>query len=64
MIKKHEVKTYIERLYCDRCGVEVDCKIVLHDIGSFTRFIYECPFCGKQVVTSLYYPRKITEEED
>ena len=64
MIKKHEVKTYIERLYCDKCGAEMNCKSVVGWVGGSSTFIYGCPYCGEQVEVDKHYPREVKEEED
>lgn len=62
MIKKYEVKTYIERFYCNRCGTEMKCKSVVDHIGSSPTFIYECPSCGDQSTASECYPKEIRVE--
>lgn len=62
MIKQHEVKTYIERLYCDKCGAEMSCKSVNGRVNGPSTFIYECQFCGEQVETYRHYPQEVTEE--
>ena len=64
MIKKHEVKTYIERLYCDKCGAEMSCKSVVGWVSGPPTFIYECPFCSEQVEVDEHYPQEIKEEEN
>lgn len=58
MIKQHEVKTYIERIYCDKCGTEME--RVSRKYAAAYR--YMCPNCGEQVTVYECYPREVIEE--
>lgn len=58
MIKKHEVKTCLERLYCDKCGAEMQC--VSKTFAP--KYRYLCHNCGEQVTVDEFYPREIKEE--
>lgn len=58
MVKQHEVKTYIERLYCDKCGAEMEC--VTRQCAPAYRYV--CPDCGAQVTMYEYYPQEVKEE--
>lgn len=64
MIKKHEVKTYIEHLYCDKCMVEMRWISVVNTIGVSVDYEYRCPCCGKTVTLDKGYPRTVTEEQN
>ena len=57
MIKKHEVKTYIERIYCDKCGAEME--RVSRQYAPVYRYL--CPDCGAQVTLYECYPREVEE---
>ena len=58
MIKKVEVKTFAEKLYCDECGEEMK----LNEMSLVTnltypiQYIYQCPNCGHRETTSVQYP--------
>ena len=58
MIKKVEVKTFAEKLYCDECGEEMK----LNEMGLVTnltysmQYIYQCPNCGHRETTDVQYP--------
>ena len=55
MIKKVEVKTFAERLYCDKCGEEMKpTEIVLTSYPM--QYPYQCPNCGHRETTSVQYP--------
>ena len=55
MIKKVEVKTFVERLYCDKCGEEMkstEIALVSYPI----QYPYQCPNCGHSETTNIQYP--------
>ena len=59
MIKKVEVKTFVERLYCDKCGEEMK----FHEMGLVAGLTYpipcihQCPNCGHREATNVLYPK-------
>lgn len=66
MIKSNEVKTYIEKLYCDNCGEEmVMLNIVLPSYPA--QYIYRCPKCEVEITSEIRYPltryEKVKEEK-
>lgn len=61
MTKKHKVKTYIERLYCDKCMVEMKCISVIDTIGISVSYEYKCPCCNETVTLNEFYPRTVME---
>lgn len=66
MIKKVEVKTFAEKLYCDKCGEEMK----LNEMGLVTyltypmQYPYQCPNCGHEETTSVQYPHIYYEVVD
>ena len=55
MIKKVEVKTFAERLYCDKCGKEMkSAEITLATYPM--QYPYQCPNCGHRETTIVQYP--------
>ena len=61
MIKKTEVRTFINRVYCDECGAEMKVSPVVLD--SFPpQYQYICPECGECLTLNVYYP--CTEYEE
>lgn len=66
MIKKVDVKTFMERLYCDECYEEMK----LHEMGLVTnltypmQYIYQCPNCGHRETTNIQYPQIYYETID
>ena len=66
MIKKVEVKTFAEKLYCDECGEEMK----LNEMGLVTnltypmQYIYQCPNCGHRETTDVQYPHIYYEVMD
>lgn len=59
MIKKVEVKTFVERLYCDECGEEMK----FHEMGLMVGltcpipYVYQCPNCDHREATNVLYPQ-------
>lgn len=55
MIKEVEVKVFEERLYCDKCGTEMEhTGMVLCSYPK--RYPYECPSCGWYTTSKIKYP--------
>ena len=55
------MRTFINRVYCDKCGAEMKASPVVLD--SFPpQYQYVCPECGEYLTLNVYYPR--TEYED
>jgi uncharacterized Zn finger protein len=55
MIKKTEVKTFAERLYCDKCGEEM--KFTGTVLCSHPpQYPHQCPNCGYRETTTTQYP--------
>ena len=55
MIKKTEVKTFEERLYCDKCGEEM--KFTGMALCSYPmQYPHQCPNCGHRETTMVQYP--------
>ena len=55
MVKSNEVKTYIEKLYCDNCGKEM----IMSDMVLLsypTQYIYKCPKCEIEITSEIQYP--------
>ena len=55
MVKKTEVKTFINRIYCDKCGTEMRTSPVL--LTTYPpQYQYECPKCGELLTSTVCYP--------
>ena len=55
MVKKTEVRTYINRLYCDKCGTEMETSPVV--LTTYPpQYQYKCPKCGECTVSTNSYP--------
>ena len=63
MIKKTEVKVFIEKLYCDECGGEMCMDDMTKMLLTFPpQYSYRCVNCGKTTVMNKPYPITIYEE--
>jgi predicted RNA-binding Zn-ribbon protein involved in translation (DUF1610 family) len=61
MLKTTEVKSYMERLYCDECGEEMVSTGEL--IFTFPlQLKYICPKCGFTLETTESYPKVAYKE--
>lgn len=55
MVKEVEVKVFEERLYCDKCGTEMEHNGMV--LCSYPpRYPYECPSCGWHTTSTTKYP--------
>lgn len=59
-IKKQEVKTFIERAYCNDCGVELEMQPFVIDTYP-PIYTYKCPKCGKIIESRETFPRTVHE---
>ena len=64
---KKEVKTYVTRLYCDKCNQEMIIDPIV--LTSYPpQFSYSCPQCGGKVTSYKKYPCpeyvELTKEKD
>ena len=59
MIKKFETKQYLEVLYCDKCGKEMESDNFVYATFPPT-YKYNCE-CGNTCTNSKLYPQIITE---
>ena len=55
MIDHKKLEVYEERLYCDRCGCEMECSNMAGMTCPPTYF-YSCPKCGEKVESKTLYP--------
>lgn len=63
MIKTFRTKTFIERLYCDNCGTEMQSTgIALTTYPA--QYPHKCPNCGEQVTMMELYPRSVFKEAE
>lgn len=62
MEKRIEVKTYMFRLYCDKCGTEMERDTIVLTSNPPT-YQYECPKCGHIEKSNKCYPFLDREEE-
>ena len=63
MIEKKEVKTYIVRLYCNKCGNEMESTgFVLTSYPE--QYPYKCPNCGRETTATELYPKIEYQEID
>lgn len=62
MVKKFKTKTFIERLYCDKCGTEMQWTGVC--LTSYpAQYPHKCPNCGEEVhTTGVFYPKQTLVE--
>jgi uncharacterized Zn finger protein len=60
MIKETKVDTFVEELYCDKCGTEMEQTGIVLTTDP-PRYPYRCPKCGYEIVTNAYYPRTVTK---
>lgn len=63
MVKSNEVKVYIDRLYCNECGTEME----QGDIVLCTyppQYPHICPKCGFRITTDIKYPNVRYENID
>ena len=61
MIKEVEVKTYINRLYCDDCGEEmVSTGELMFSLP--LQLKYRCPKCGREECMTDAYPKTVYKE--
>ena len=56
MIDKKEAKTYIVRLYCNKCGNEMASTGVVHTSYPI-QYPYKCPNCGWKTTANERYPK-------
>ena len=58
MVKEVEVKVFEERLYCDKCGMEMEHNGMV--LCSYPpQHPYRCPSCGWSIRTKTKYPNII-----
>ena len=56
MIKGKEVKVYMDRLYCDKCGEEMEFTGMV--LTSYPpRYPHSCPKCGHRETLKDKYPK-------
>jgi transposase-like protein len=56
MIKEVEVKVFEERLYCDKCGAEMEYSGLIL-CSDPLQYPYKCPSCGWSTTTlDIKYP--------
>ena len=60
MVKEKKAETFVEELYCDKCGTEMEQRGGVY-LTDPPRYPYKCPKCGYEVVMSAYYPRTVTK---
>jgi hypothetical protein len=58
MIRTERVHTFIEKLFCVNCNVEMD------NISLYTKtyYTYECPICKKTETYLEIYPKVVYKE--
>lgn len=63
MVKSNEVKVYVDRLYCNKCGAEME-----HDgtvLCSYPpQYSHVCPKCGFRIAITTKYPNVRYENID
>lgn len=60
-IVKNEVKVYLQRLHCSKCGVEMKKRDIMY-LSYPPRFSYDCPKCGYYHEDYYSYPKQVMEE--
>lgn len=63
MIKKTEVKVFVEKLYCDECGGVMYMNDIAGILLTFPpQYPHKCVNCGKTTIVNEHYPKTIYEE--
>lgn len=65
MTKRKIVRTYMDRLYCDKCGKEMEREKNEDLLFYFTMDIdyhYSCPACGDKQSSPYLYPLLVQHE--
>jgi len=57
MIKRYQVRTYIDRLFCVKCDVEM-C-IILEKAKNYSYKRYQCPNCKEIETSEDIYPKLV-----
>ena len=60
MVKETETKTFVEELYCDKCGTEMEQRGEVY-LTDPPQYPYRCPKCGYEVIMSILYPRTVVK---
>jgi uncharacterized Zn finger protein len=60
-IRRKEVKTFVERAYCEACGTEMEMQPFVYTTDP-PIYTYKCPKCGKIVESRETYPRTVHED--
>lgn len=61
MVKEKSAKVYVEHLYCDKCGTEMEhTGVVINTYPAI--YPYKCPKCGWEVEMSELYPKTVFKE--
>ena len=61
MIKEKEVKCVMKKLYCDKCGTEMQTNGFVFTVCP-PLYSYKCPQCGYKETTSDNYPHIVYVE--
>lgn len=64
MIKKTEVKVFVEELYCDECGGKMFMDKIAGVLLTYPpQYPHKCVNCGKTIIMNKCYPDTIYETE-
>lgn len=63
LIQEIPVKTYMQRLFCNSCGKEMNCVGTVMEPYEGSNYEYKCKNCNKTIITAKRYPALIHKED-
>ena len=63
MIKEDKVEVFQQRLYCDKCGTEME--FTRMTLSTYPmQYPHKCPICGYKEIVHCVYPNNVFKRID